>query len=500
MPLSPAPMLPGTSPLPGPGQRPPARSALRVAALAAIPVLLVLLVAGQLLLPRMLFLAPGFEARAGGGDGGTIQAGGSVYFQGFVYPWLRSQDGGGYNTPASLQNMQSEANVFHMNAVIIPVVADMPVRASSSILWHSTDSGNIDTLPEQDYVDAITAARKAGLIPILELQIRQYDRLSNGNTSPELVGNGWGQVASNIPVGVENPDGSVGAPVAVGQLERGWFNNYTDFAVHYAQISQRYHLPYFIIGDDLSQLTYDTSQTSRQADPHGVDNVPGENCPSSAGRRECEWLHVIHAITSPGYATLGSHTPQVGAAYKGKLIYAAGWGSVDGSTPPEFEQIQWWSAVSYIGVDAGFPLTKDLAIAGVNTLTQAWHGLGKETAGQGDIVSRLAAVSAKFGRQVIFTSAGYPSVLGSASAAPITNAQRDDDMQMNAMQSLLVTFSSQSWWAGVFWYADYPIAPRESQPHWDVSTSWAGNSLASSKMAGQWLAGFYKPFPLPCSC
>lgn len=498
MPLSPAPLLPGTSPLPAPGQRPPTRSALRIAVIATLPVLLVLLAVGQVLLPRMLFIAPGIEAKAGGG--GSAAAGGGTVFQGFVYPWTRQQTGGGYQTPASLENMKSEADVFHMNAVIIPVIADMPIRSNTYILWHSTDKGNVDTLPEQDYEKAITDARKAGLVPILELQVRQYDNLSNGDTSSELVGNGWQNVASNIPVGVENLDGTVGNPVKVGTLEHNWFNNYTDFAVHYAELSQHYHLPYFIMGDDLSGLSYDTDQTSRKADPKGVENVPGETCPSDAGRRECEWRHVIHAIRSRSYDTFSSHASRIGALYTGKLMYAAGWGSTDGETPPAFEKINWWDAVDYIGVNADFPLTKDLAIAGLTTLMQAWHGVGKETAGQGDIVSKLAAVSNKFGRQIVFTSAGYPSVLGAASAASLGNSSADDDTQLNATQALISTFSEQTWWAGVFWYADYPFAPREQQLHWNVSSNWAGNSLATSKKAGQWLATVYKPMPIQCSC
>src|SRR5262245_39894797 len=132
MPLSPSPLLPGTSPLPVPGRRPPDRRALRLGAFVALPMLLVSLVAGQFLLPRRLFIAPGFQASAGAGS--PVSAGG-LAFQGFVYPWTRRMSGGGYNTPASLKNMQSQANTFHMNAVIIPVVGDMANRSDSPINW-----------------------------------------------------------------------------------------------------------------------------------------------------------------------------------------------------------------------------------------------------------------------------------------------------------------------------------------------------------------------------
>src|SRR5260221_3556859 len=66
MPLAPAPLLPGTSPLPTPGRRPPDRRAQRLGALAALPTLLVALLAGQFILPHIVFVAPGLQAQASG--------------------------------------------------------------------------------------------------------------------------------------------------------------------------------------------------------------------------------------------------------------------------------------------------------------------------------------------------------------------------------------------------------------------------------------------------
>ncbi len=63
MPLSPAPLMPGTSPLPTPGRRPPGRRALRMGALVAIPLLLVSLAAWTIHAAAYLFLALGFWRR-----------------------------------------------------------------------------------------------------------------------------------------------------------------------------------------------------------------------------------------------------------------------------------------------------------------------------------------------------------------------------------------------------------------------------------------------------
>ncbi|MGH2514555.1 MAG: hypothetical protein ACRDHP_02780, partial [Ktedonobacterales bacterium] len=334
MPLLPAPVLPGLSPLPDPRGRPPSRRALRTGAFVAIPVLVVLLVVGQLFLPQLLFLLPGLQAQAGstGGDNATAASGAT--FQGFIYNWTRDMaknapKGSGYNQPASLQNMQSESGTFHMNTVIIPVVADMTDRSNSSLYWDSSNGNDVSTLSDSDYTDAIHDALKAHLVPILELQVRQHDPSeSGGNESATLVGAGW-TFQSFVTIGEGN----------VGNLERAWFDNYTAFATHYAQMSQHYHLPYFIVGDELANVTVESDYTTRKADPQGIINVPGDpSCPGTAGRRECEWRHVIHAVRSASYDTINGHKSQTGGGYAGKVIYGAYWGKPStGVTVSEYD-------------------------------------------------------------------------------------------------------------------------------------------------------------------
>jgi hypothetical protein len=504
MPLSPSPLLPGTSPLPVPGRRPPDRRALRLAALLVMPVLLVSLVGGQFLLPRVLFLAPGLQAVAGSGN--PVSAGGST-FQGFVYPWTKRMRGGGYTTPASLKNMQSQASVFHMNAVIIPVVAGMRHRSESAIDW--TAGKSVDTLPDANYIQAIQDARKAGLVPILELVVKQQDKELSSTApgkideSSQLIGVGWSPFPSTQSINLSN-----GSSRAVGQLEKGWFDNYTNFAVYFAQISQQYHLPYFIIGNQLSNVTSDNDRTSAKNDPKGIDRgVPGESFPDCKGRRDCEWRHVIHAIHAPTFATYNGHKSHDGGGYSGKLIYAASAvGAKEGATDTEFEQITWWDAVDFIGVDAFFPLTQNADVS-IDRLSDAWHGKGvdlKNPQKQKDIVSRLGKVSSTYDRSILFTAAGYESTLGAngnpSHTTGSSQATPDNSEQLNDVQALYGVFSQEDWWAGVFWYADYPISPRTSQSNWETSSAWAGDSLATSKPAGKWLAAVYQRNPLPCSC
>lgn len=509
MPLSPAPLLPGSSPLPEPGRRPPDRRALRLGALAMAPALIVALLAGPLLLPGLGNLVAQIQGQAGGG----VPSSAGAQFQGFTMNPLAKVSNGGYTSPASLKNMQTQADLFHMNAVIIPVIADMPLRSGSTMLWHAGQKGNYDSLPVTTYARAIEDARKAGLLPILELQVRQFDFLSGClnaapgpgcNSSSTLVGRAWYDSRSTDPYPTLNG--------TTGQLEKGWFDNYTAFAVEYARLSEHYHLPYFIFGDELTDVTTDTLNTSPKNDPYGIDRgVPGESFPTCTARRDCEWRHVIHALRSPEYANFLKHAPLTGGSYTGKLIYAANWGdSSDGLNQPEFEKITWWDAVDTIGVDAYFPLSAMSADLDVASLQSAWNGaLQTGPSGQKNIVQRLATVSAKFNKPILFTAAGYasspganntPYALAGIGSSAGVKTPVDGVEQLNDMQALLDTFNGLPWWQGVFWNGEQPLTPHYSQANWASNSNWAGDTLATSKPAGQWLATFYQKNPLPCDC
>jgi hypothetical protein len=480
---------------------------MRLGALVAVPVLVLAMVAGSLLLPQLLLLTPLVQTQAGTGGAGSQ----GPLFQGFVYPWTRDLTGGGYNTAKSLQNMRNEAQTFHMNAVIIPIYADMPHRDANSLEWHSTDPDNKQTLSDADYTQAIKDARTAGLVPILDLEVRQQDiALSGSDQSAYWVGRGWfGQSWTQSFPAYTLPNGN-SVTITVGPTEHAFFDTYTAFAVYYARISAQLNLPYFIIGDGLSSVSYDTkgpageSTTKSTADPLETSGGP----PGCSGRRDCEWRHMIAAIRGATYNSLVGNHPLPGGNYSGKLIYSASWnlipGLQSGSNKPEFEGITWWDAVDYIGVNAYFPLTRDADVS-VDQLTQAWHGQGLDLAGQGNIYSRLQAVSDKFDKSLVFTSAGYESIAG-ANAKPDPNQQdyastttQDQGEQRFDMEALVTTFNGEPWWQGVFWYEDQPM-PYASQPNWQYSTAWAADTLRDSKEGGAFLAGYYHNAPITCQC
>lgn len=485
------PILPNPSPtaqhLIPPPSRPRGRlSGLMNAAIAVLALVLIFFLGTGWIANASFFLSTR-QIQAGVGAPGA-----ATDFQGFIDLWMRKWGAHQYTTPDSKKILVSEYNDYHMNAVAIQITADQGLPYDTSLSYNSTDQGNVDSLPDSDIIQAITHAQAAGLTPILDLNVLLTNNPTNVN-SPTQIGSLWYDVPGQ--------DSILGAETATA--EHQWIDSYTAYAVHYAQMSQQYHLPYFIFGNDLLNITTDTSSTGQGT--NGATPAPGETFKCS-GRRDCEWRHVINAIKSASYNDYQGKK-QTGGAYQGKLIYGASWGGdPDGKAPPEFEHITWWDAVDFIGVDAGFPLTSNVADVPVPTLVDAWHGKKDDVtlAGQGDIVGRLGGVHDKYQKPILFTSAGYESVLGSNNAPEQTvSPNRDDIEQANDMEALLKAFPQQvyPWFSGVIWSFDEPKWPRSSVTGWATSTEWAGDTVNGNgpndaKLGGKFLASYYQERPI----
>jgi hypothetical protein len=483
------PILPTASPthqhLIPPPSRPRGRlSGIMNAVIAAFSLALILLL-GTGWLTNAAFFLPKFHLQAG-----VSTPGAAIAFQGFNDVWLRKWGNHQFMQPDSKKILLSEANDYHMNAVAIQVTADQSRDDSTTISYSASAPGNTDSIPDQEIEQAITDAQAAGLTPILSLAIRVTDEPTG--SSPTLIGQLWYTAPGKIVI---TGSGSVAT------TEHQWFDSYTTFAVHYAQISQKYHLPYFIFGNNLVSMTTDSKVTGNGT--FGASGSPGDKFTCN-GRRDCGWRHVINAIKSATYTDYQGHQQQ-GGGYQGKLIYGASWTNAD-PAPVEFEHITWWDAVDFIGVSAYFPLTKIAADVPVATLVDAWHGKQDDLdlAGQGNIVGRLGAMFDKFKKPILFTSAGYESTPGAnnmpGAATPTT---RDDLEQEHDMEALLRAFPQQTapWFAGVLWSFDEPKWPRSSVNGWATSTEWAGDTVTGNgpndaKLGGKFLAQFYQQRPV----
>jgi hypothetical protein len=182
-----------------------------------------------------------------------------------------------------------------------------------------------------------------------------------------------------------------------------WFASYTAFITHYASMAQRLGAEQFAIATELSSTTND-----RDA-----------------------WLQVIQAVRD---------------RYDGTVVYAAS---------RDWLQVPFWDAVDLIGVDA-YPPLSDVSTTDVSVLQRAWESY----------LDEAAALSARYGRKILFTEAGFTSQHGTTTdpsnwRISMTPNQAE---QAAGYQALLATFSDEPWWAGVYWWA-WAIPPySEAEP------------------------------------
>lgn len=128
--------------------------------------------------------------------------------------------------------------------------------------------------------------------------------------------------------------------------------------------------------------------------------------------------------------------------YAGKLTYAANW--------DEYQHIQFWGDLDYIGVDAYFPLVNE-DTPSISALQAAWK----------DDKAKMKKISEQFDVPILFTEYGYLSVDGCAYnnwelEKNIDNLSINELAQANAIDAVLSTFWMESFWAGGFLWKWFP--------------------------------------------
>jgi hypothetical protein len=174
-----------------------------------------------------------------------------------------------------------------------------------------------------------------------------------------------------------------------------WFNSYQSMMTHYATIAQQKGVEEFSVGCELATMS------------------------GSADRSA--WLTVIDAIK---------------AIYSAPLVYAA--------TVDEYPNVSFWDQLNFIGIDAYFPLSTT-PTTDISALEAAWI----------PIRDQMSAFAVDVGRRILFTEAGYPSLVGAA-IEPWNNEYSSTPSQPEqaaGYEALLATFSGQPWWAGAFWWS-----------------------------------------------
>lgn len=181
-----------------------------------------------------------------------------------------------------------------------------------------------------------------------------------------------------------------------------WFVSYTAFILHYARLAETEHFDLLCIGTELVQAT----------EPD----------------HEAAWRALIR---------------QVRTAYHGPLTYAANY--------DEYQQVHFWDALDYVGVQAYFPLSRE-AQPGLPALLAGWR----------PHLRALAQLQQRVGKPVIFTEVGYKPAPGAAAEPwkwPARGAADtpDDALQARCYEALFRACWDLPWLKGVFiwkWYPD----------------------------------------------
>jgi hypothetical protein len=174
-----------------------------------------------------------------------------------------------------------------------------------------------------------------------------------------------------------------------------WFASYGQMMTHYATIARQSGIEEFSVGCELASM-------------------------SGAGDRGA-WLTVIKAVKS---------------VFSKPLVYAA--------KADEYPDVSFWDQLDVIGIDAYFPLSTK-PTTDISALEYAWI----------PIRDKMAAFAIGVGRPILFTEAGYPSLVGAA-VEPWNNQYSNTPSQQEqaaAYEALFATFSGQPWWAGTFWWS-----------------------------------------------
>ena len=174
-----------------------------------------------------------------------------------------------------------------------------------------------------------------------------------------------------------------------------WFENYSDFVVHYAKIAQENDVEIFCIGTELTVV---------------------------ATTKEDMWRNIV--------------IKAVRDVYKGPITYAANWDE-------EYRHIKFWDALDYVGIDAYFPLS-DSESPGLDEIKKGWEPWVKE----------IEAFQKTVNKPIIFPEVGYCSVDYAAKTPweEKPGSKVNPELQANCYRALFETFWNKEWFYGAYWW------------------------------------------------
>lgn len=262
--------------------------------------------------------------------------------------WYQTSENFSYDWEQAAFNNQGVSQLYSSSDEKIRGMHVFGMRNLDSLELRKLASGNIEhvvLVPYADQNDYNTPMRKLSEERIL----RRDSSYSNIIKLARKMGT---EIIIKPHVWLGNPsDGKWRADIWMDNEEdwKEWEANYTAFILTYAELSERFRLPLFCIGNE-----YYLSTT----------------------KRPNYWRSLIKKVR---------------AVYSGRLVYGANWDR-------EYKEIEFWDELDYIGIQSYFPLV-DQKDPEYEQVRDGWN----------DHLKEIEKVSRKFNRKVIFTELGYKS-------------------------------------------------------------------------------------------
>ncbi|MCJ7614727.1 hypothetical protein MUO71_08215 [Candidatus Bathyarchaeota archaeon] len=172
-----------------------------------------------------------------------------------------------------------------------------------------------------------------------------------------------------------------------------WFDSYSEFINGFAVFAEQNGVELFCVGCEFKATTHEKEQ----------------------------WERVIAGVRE---------------RYSGPITYAADW--------TNYQNIEWWDSVDYVGIDAYFPLSLFKYDPSFEELKNAWNNYANE------IEEWLSAVN----KPVIFTEIGYRSGDGTNMAPSNYWSDMPIDLleQRDCYEAAFQALWNRSWFYGFYWW------------------------------------------------
>ncbi len=220
-----------------------------------------------------------------------------------------------------------------------------------------------------------------------------------------------------------------------------WFESYAAWILHYAVLAEECNIEVLCIGTELHQTTLQYPD---------------------------KWKTIIKEIRN---------------VYKGDLIYAANWYK-------EIDDIEFWSDLDYIGVQAYFPLSKKIPVE-KKRLLKGWIKHKKN----------LKNLAKKYSKKIVFTEIGYKNT-ADAAREPWTWPQQlaseeitiSNETQVVCYEAMFEALWNEPWFGGLFIWKWFHTTHKFENSD-DYFTTWDEKKKAWAKKKGykQWTQVYFTP-------